>query len=166
MKVRKATLKDAEAILYLQIETIRSSNSVDYTCQEIDAWIASRCLEHMKWLVDHEHVWVAADSSNKIFGFGTLKGNSVLQLFVAPQYQRRGIGSAIFTALEETGINNGFSEIVTESTITAVQFYKRKGFQEVTRKKWGDAQMEVVLMRKLLKTLGHDLDTKAKNGID
>ena len=150
MEVRKATLRDAEAVLNLQIETIRASCSADYTPAEIDAWIASRRLDHMEWLISLGQVWVAVDSSGTVLGFGTLKGNSILKLFVAPQCQRTGIGSALLTHLERAAAAESI-EITTESTITAVEFYRRNGYEEITRKKWGDAQMEVVAMTKQLR---------------
>lgn len=39
-----------------------------------------------------------------------------------------------------------------DSTLTAAPFYQYKGYDEVNRKRVGKAQLDVVVMRKSLKT--------------
>jgi putative acetyltransferase len=75
-----------------------------------------------------------------IAGFGELETNGHIDCFYCHKnYQRRGVGSQIYQAIEVKALELSMSRLFTEASITAKPFFQRLGFsvvkeQEVTRR--------------------------------
>jgi predicted N-acetyltransferase YhbS len=52
-------------------------------------------------------------------------------VFVAPDFQRRGVGRQLMAEVERTARNAGMATLVVQSSVTAVPFYARLGFKVV-----------------------------------
>jgi putative acetyltransferase len=169
MQVRRARIEEAQVIVDLQVDTIRRINSRDYSEEQINAWLRHRRVDHFEWLISHGHCYVCLDDrEDNIVGMGTIRGNEVLQLFASADRQRQGIGSAILRQMEECALLQGFETVELDSSLSAVGFYERRGYEEIGRKQrdWGgNVTMTVVPMRKELNAGQHEGVSPSANSI-
>lgn len=126
--------EDAEAINTLHEGTIRAINSVHYTSEQIDAWVVE--LDATYWIHTFEKTngLVATNHNNDtIIGFGDIvccKNIAELQrLYVHKNYQGRGVGSALITALEAIAQRQDSIKINVNSSITARPFYVARNYR-------------------------------------
>ncbi|TFF96427.1 MAG: GNAT family N-acetyltransferase [Promethearchaeota archaeon] len=66
---------------------------------------------------------------NKIIGVGGLEENYIGTVFVSPEYQHQGIGKAIMKEVEAKARDKGINKVFLNSSINAVPFYKRLGYE-------------------------------------
>uniref|UniRef100_UPI003FEFED2E GNAT family N-acetyltransferase n=1 Tax=Parasutterella excrementihominis TaxID=487175 RepID=UPI003FEFED2E len=83
------------------------------------------------WNRDFEkHISFVAIDDRTIVGFGDIEENGYLdRLFVRPDYQRMGIGTAICNKLEGAVQGNVF----THASITAKPFFEKRGYKVIKR---------------------------------
>jgi len=75
-----------------------------------------------------EHVLALDDSGNPV-GTGRLLANgSIGRMAVLRDWRRRGVGSALLTALLELGQEKGFQTICLDAQKTVIKFYQTQGF--------------------------------------
>ena len=68
------------------------------------------------------------DSKEGILGVGGLDLNEVRLLYVSPDHQGKGIGSALLAHLESMVPPSLFADVFVYSTFAAVNFYRSHGF--------------------------------------
>lgn len=61
-------------------------------------------------------------------GTGTLRGNDIGRVFVLPEYQGRGIGSAIMDALEAEAQRQGHETVTLCSSLPGYALYEKRGY--------------------------------------
>ena len=94
----------------------------------MDAW-APRSRNLKDWNRGFEkHISFVAIDDRTIVGFGDIEENGYLdRLFVRPDYQRMGIGTAICNKLEGAVQGNVF----THASITAKPFFEKRGYKVI-----------------------------------
>jgi putative acetyltransferase len=152
MQIRKARIEEAQSVIDLHSDTVRRINSRDYSAKQIDMWLGKRKVEITEAMIAGGEYYVAADEQGRILGAGHMKEKKITGLYVSADHQREGIGSAILGQMEKDALANGAEMMEIDSTLTAAPFYQYKGYDEVNRKRVGKAQLDVVVMRKSLKT--------------
>jgi putative acetyltransferase len=140
IKVRLFQTQDAEQIARLFHETIREVNICDYSTSQVKAW-APDDIYFRNWVeVCSSRFTYVADDEGVIAGFGELETNGHIDCFYCHKnYQRRGVGSQIYQAIEVKAFELSMNRLFTEASITAKPFFQRLGFsivkeQEVTRR--------------------------------
>ena len=140
IKVRLFQTQDAEQIARLFNETIREVNICDYSTSQVKAW-APDDIYFRNWVeVCSSRFTYVADDEGVIAGFGELETNGHIDCFYCyKNYQRRGVGSQIYQAIEVKAFELSMNRLFTEASITAKPFFQRLGFsivkeQEVTRR--------------------------------
>jgi len=129
MKVRLFKPEDTEQIALLFHNTVRKINSRDYSTAQVMAWSPTD-LYWRDWsgLCSSRFTYVAAENQ-KVLGFGELEADGHIDCFyVHHQYQRCGVGSSIYSAIENKARDLGLEQLVTEASITAKPFFLRQGF--------------------------------------
>jgi putative acetyltransferase len=81
--------------------------------------------EHFTRMASDQEVWVF-EEDGRILGFASLHGDEVPALYVEPEAQSRGIGSALFARLQERR-RVGFRFWVFQENVRARGFYERHG---------------------------------------
>jgi putative acetyltransferase len=121
-------------------ETIREVNICDYSTSQVKAW-APDDIYFRNWVeVCSSRFTYVADDEGVIAGFGELETNGHIDCFYCHKnYQRRGVGSQIYQAIEVKAFELSMNRLFTEASITAKPFFQRLGFsivkeQEVTRR--------------------------------
>ncbi|WP_088889332.1 GNAT family N-acetyltransferase [Leptolyngbya ohadii] len=153
MRIRLFETQDAEQVAQLFHDTVRAVNIRDYSDSQVQAW-APDDIDFRNWLkVCSSRFTYVADDDGVIAGFGELEPNGHIDCFYCHKnYQRCGVGSQIYQAIEAKARELGLGRLFVEASITAKPFFQRMGFsvvkeQEVTRR--GETFINYV-MEKLL----------------
>lgn len=88
--IRRATVADAGALAEIYVTSRRSAAGLpraSHRDEDVRAWFATTVL------VEHE-VWVAEVEARAV-GLTVLRGESIDQLYVRPDAQRRGVGARL-----------------------------------------------------------------------
>ncbi|HCI03743.1 MAG: GNAT family N-acetyltransferase [Candidatus Pacebacteria bacterium] len=133
MKIRLVRDGDYAAIARLRKQTIRNVNSKDYSEKIIQNWLSMRSAQDFRKSADECKRWVAIENE-KIIGFCEHNFEcEVSRIYVHKNYLRKGVGSRLLEVAEASLEKLGCKEIRIESTITAKDFYKIRGYR-VTKK--------------------------------
>lgn len=123
--IRRGTVDDAAAVADVYLASRRAAvgripRGV-HTDGEVRAWFASTVL------VEHE-VWVT-ELERRIVGILVLRGDSLDQLYVRPEAQRRGVGSRLLAHAKR---GRGRLRLYTfEANEPAREFYEKHGFKPI-----------------------------------
>ncbi|GFH96553.1 putative N-acetyltransferase YafP [Lachnospiraceae bacterium] len=127
MIIRQYQPTDCKELAELFYNTIHTVNAKDYTKEQLDVWATGQ-VDLKKWnrsLQEHFSI-VAVD--DVIVGFGDMDKTGYLDhLYVHPDYQGKGIATAICNQLESAVKEN----IVTHASITARTFFEKRGYKVV-----------------------------------
>lgn len=128
MIIRVYQPSDCERLAELFYKTVHTVNATDYTKEQLDAW-ATGTVDLKEWNQSFEdHYSLVALDDEIIVGFGDIDKSGYLdRLFVHPDYQGRGIATAICNQLEQNVQGN----VVTHSPITARPFFAKRGYKLV-----------------------------------
>ncbi|MGL5968900.1 MAG: GNAT family N-acetyltransferase [Kluyvera sp.] len=123
MLIRCYRESDFPALCQIFLRAIRETASQHYSPSQIAAWAQ---VDEARWRqkMAESRVLVATVDARPV-GFITAMGNDIDLLFVAPDYSRQGVASALLDAL--------FAQIPTgtltvEASITARPCFERHGF--------------------------------------
>jgi predicted N-acetyltransferase YhbS len=128
--IRPAHPSDADDISNVIIQALRQTNGKDYA-PEIIARIA-RGFEPdaIKTLID-TRVMFTAELAGRIVGTAGLDRSMARTVFVAPDVQGLGVGSALMAAVMAAARERGIDVLSLRSSVTAEAFYARVGFKSV-----------------------------------
>ncbi len=125
---------DAEETAEVIAFTLKTSNSKDYSSEYINECIASHSAVVLTERAKEGHMYVACDN-HKIVGCGAIAGywgstteSILLTIFVLPEYQGKGIGRMIIQTLEQDEYFLRANRIEIPASITAVEFYRKMGY--------------------------------------
>jgi len=132
MNIRLFQPQDAEQIAQLFHETVRQVNIHDYSNNQVAAW-APDDIYFRNWAkICSERFTYVADDQGIIAGFGELELNGHIDCFYCHKnYQRMGVGSKIYFAIEAKAEELGLNRLYVEASITAKSFFLDKGFSVI-----------------------------------
>ncbi|MDJ0623621.1 MAG: GNAT family N-acetyltransferase [Desulfocapsaceae bacterium] len=129
MKIRKYLPGEEKYIWDLFYNTIHNINVRDYTIEQIEAWAPSDLDENI-WtdkIIEIDPYVVVAES--KIVAYADLQENGYIDHFYCHhEHQRKGVGSFLFSFLEQLAISKNISKLVSDVSITAKPFFESRGF--------------------------------------
>ena len=154
IKIRKATLEDCEALCEIHVSAIRELGKTHYSPAEVDAWSRGRTPARYEKHIRERTVIVALHRSIPV-GFGTLDDTTgeLFQLYVRPEYARKGIGTQILQELLGIARAAGLSEVHCRSSLNAQAFYAHAGFQpgQKCKHRFRDGgEVDCIPMKKIL----------------
>lgn len=134
MEIRRFKQDDATETARVIAETLRVSNSSDYSKQYIEDIIASHSSDELIKVSKERHMYVVCDN-RRIIGTGGIAGywgslteSILLTIFVLPEYQGKGIGRKIIETLEQDEYFLRANRIEIPASVTAVGFYRKMGY--------------------------------------
>lgn len=126
---------DVEEIVRLIRRNFREVNVKDYGERAMAALSATHDVNWFKSVAEYAHVYVFWNE-DKIVGVGSISsflGNPtesiLLTIFVLPEFHGQGIGSYIIDTLESDELFLRAERIEIPASITAVEFYRKKGYE-------------------------------------
>lgn len=126
MILRKYQPSDCETILSLFYNTVHNINKKDYSKKQLNAWANKNI--NLKTLNSSllSNYTIVAEIDGLIVGFGDITKTGYLDhLYVHHNYQNQKIATKICDELEK---NTNSKKIITHSSITALGFFKKRGY--------------------------------------
>ena len=126
--------ENAEEIVNLIIRNFREVNVKDYGEKATEELVATHDVNWFKGVAEYAHVYVFWNE-NKIVGvgcissfWGSLTESILLTIFVLPEFHGQRIGGYIIDTLENDELFLRAERIEIPASITAVEFYRKKGY--------------------------------------
>ncbi len=127
--------EDTEEIVNLIIRNFKEVNVKDYGEEAIAAISVTHDVNWFKGVAEYANVYVFWNE-DKIVDVGSISsfwGSStesiLLTIFVLPEFHGQGIGSYIIDTLESDELFLRAERIEIPASITAVEFYRKKGYE-------------------------------------
>lgn len=123
-----SVLRDLLAASFEELtqEDYSEDERIAWVCVAEDAEVFCKLLE--------EGVTLVVEIKGDPVGFASLKENNILNmLYVHPYHVHEGIGTMLCDALETVVRTQGGTEILVESSETAVLFFERRGYKSLQR---------------------------------
>ena len=134
MEIRLFKQEDAPEVAQVVAETLKISNSKDYSSEYINDTISSHSADILIERAKTGHFYVVCDKE-RIVGCGAIAGywgstteSILLTIFVLPEYQGKGIGRQMIHTLERDEYFLRAKRIEIPASITAVEFYRKMGY--------------------------------------
>lgn len=133
--VRRARHLDARSIIQAHIKSIREICSKDYNERQIKAWSGIDFKESI-WqeLMKTNHIWVV-DDGKFIHGFCDLRIDGeeaeIKGLYLSPKISGQGYGRKMLETAKKFCNRKKVKKIKLSSTITALNFYRKQGFEGI-----------------------------------
>ncbi|MFC4448298.1 GNAT family N-acetyltransferase [Halorussus aquaticus] len=135
--LRPAKPSDTEAILVVHVAAIIAHGPSAYTDEQVAAWAAKPegTDRYTNAIEDSSTELVVAETDGRVVGFGKLdvERGEVEAVFVDPERNGEGIGSAILNHFEQRLRDEGFEVVRLRAVLNAVGFYERQGYERVAR---------------------------------
>lgn len=141
--IRLAQAADAPAISNVIIQSLRETNSRDYTPEIISRVERSFSPAAVIELLGRRAVFVA-ECEGQIVGTASLDQAVVRTVFVVPNVQGRGIGRLLMAAVMREAEKHHIAVLSVPSTVTAELFYARLGFNAV-RDAWHGDERTIIM---------------------
>jgi GNAT superfamily N-acetyltransferase len=128
--VRRAHAADKKSIWQVHTSAIRELCKSHYGKKEITQWLDSLRPEAYDRVLREREVFVA-EKENEIVGYGQLdlQDKEIEAIYVSPTCVGQGVGMLLLERLEEVAGESGVTWLHLCSTLNAVGFYERKGYQ-------------------------------------
>ena len=133
--IRRFEKDDAQIVADLIGTTLSVSNSKDYPPEFIKENIESHSEQVIVDWANESYFYVAV-AGDSIIGCGGITGywgstteSYLVSIFVLPEYQHRGVGKQIVESLEADEYFKRAWRTEVGSSLTAVDFYRRLGYQ-------------------------------------
>ncbi|MCM1538955.1 MAG: GNAT family N-acetyltransferase [bacterium] len=126
--------EDAEEIVHLITRNFKEINVKDYGEKAMEALAATHDVKWFRGIAECANVYVFW-KEDKIVGVGSISSfwgspveSILLTVFVLPEFHGQGIGSCIIDTLESDPLFLSAERIEIPASITAVEFYRKKGY--------------------------------------
>ena len=131
MFLRAYRRDDKRALQQLFYESVHGIGHAYYTTAQLERW-APAVPDRERWiLLDAQYCFVV-EAHKQLVGFAAL-GNSQLDwLYVHPNYQLKGVATALMRQMERSARKNGMPGIHTAVPLNARGFFERSGFRVQT----------------------------------
>jgi putative acetyltransferase len=128
--IRRAREEDAGAVYEAHSRSIREVCSSHYNEEETRAW-AGRLYPGVHVLSILSHDFFVAEDAQGIIGFSELIVDSgeVRAVYVHPRALRKGVGSALLSAVENVARLAGLTSLHLFGSLNAVPFYESAGYR-------------------------------------
>ena len=147
IEIRPARPSDAAAISRVIISALHISNARDYTPEVIRRVEQSFSVQRVAQLIATRQVLVA-ERDEQLLGTASLDGQVIRTVFIDPPMQGRGIGRMLMLAITRLAREQGIAELFVPSSLTAMGFYQRLGFERQREVVDGD-EHTLVMARQL-----------------
>nr|ADQ54418.1 GNAT family acetyltransferase [uncultured marine crenarchaeote E37-7F] len=148
MRIRKFKQEDARKVSYLIRKTLREVNSKDYPQNQIKFMCENHSSKRIVEKASNRLMYVAVEGE-RILGTVGLKDTFITTLFVNPKFHNRGIGTELMNHVESTARKKGYICVSVPSSVTAYDFYRKRGYKKV-RDEYSPQYGQVIVMEKKL----------------
>jgi len=128
--IRPAKQEDLQSIWRVHTRAIKEVCKNHYSAREIKAWAAVLKPARYRGSIEKGVFFVAVEDED-IVGFGNLNRDTceVEAMYVDPDHLRRGVGMKILRNIETVARDCGLTTLRLTSSLNAVPFYQKAGFE-------------------------------------
>lgn len=134
VNIRRFKDQDAEPISHLICRNFLEVNSKEYGLEAMKKLAESHNAAWVRQVAGYAHMYVF-EWKNQIIGVGSISSfwgseteSILLTIFVLPEFHGKGIGRRIINTLEADELFTRASRIEIPASITAVEFYRKFGY--------------------------------------
>jgi len=153
IKILKAKNDDTRRITEIQKKCVLKTNVKFYPIKIIKEWLKKISQKNILSQLKNTS-WYVLVFKNKMAGFCqfSLDKKELYQINIDPAFQNAGLGKILYDFVERKFIEKNKKEISLNSTLNAVNFYKKLGFKPIKEIKFklNKQSIEMVQMRKKL----------------
>lgn len=153
MQVRPPREDELEAVAATHVAAAEAGGARAYDPETVESWAKRGERSPDDYPVDDPatHFVVAVTGDREVAGFGELVPDEreVRAVYVHPDHERRGVGTALLAHLEGYARALDCQALTLQSSLNAVEFYERAGWQQ-TGTGESPGGIEVVELRKPL----------------
>lgn len=129
LELRRYRESDLDELHALIVRTIRGSYPAHYPPRAVQFFIDYHSRE--KIAADGSSAFIiVAMLDGRMIGTATLADSSVGRVFVAPELQGEGIGTALMDRIESEARQLGLTELVLDASLPAFNFYQDRGYRK------------------------------------
>ncbi len=142
ISIRQAIRDEWPDVLKIHRRAIHEIAAADYPIEVLSAWGSPLKDEDMPRMraefdakLEHGHIVIVAEVEGCLAGFGEVvpERNELLALYVNPDFERQGVGSAILGELERVAREKNLPYLQMDASLTATPFYGIHGFRALGR---------------------------------
>ena len=133
--IRRFVPADASDVQNIIHRGLREINNKDYPAARIDEYCDYFTVDKIRNQAETAHMYVAVSDDGRVVGTGTIASfwgseteSILLTIYILPDLIGYGIGTAIIRALEKDEYALRAKRIEIPSSITAVNFYRKMGY--------------------------------------
>jgi putative acetyltransferase len=158
MIIRRASVAECDALLDCWLRSVQATH--DFVSAEDIAAMVPEVRTYLS--SDTGEIWVACEETGAIMGFMGLSGPKMDALFVAPEFQGRGVGRRM---VQEARARHAHLTVdVNEQNSSARRFYEACGFVVDGRSELDDQGRPYPLLHLRLVTPGRVLQPSVTQG--
>ncbi|MFH1648311.1 MAG: GNAT family N-acetyltransferase [Patescibacteria group bacterium] len=153
--ITKTKKAEAKKISEVHRGCVLVTNAKFYSPEVIRAWVKEINEENVLEQLENSE-WYSIREDNKIVGFTQfdLETGVIYQMNILPEYQNKGYGKKLYQHIENILKKEGFKKIELNSSLNAINFYKKMGFKEIENIEYPSGVNEInipeVKMEKIL----------------
>lgn len=135
MQVRRYKIGEEDALRQICRDTTLRVNVEEYGCELVEKW-AAMLKDVSKWeeRIHRKNPFVA-EKDGAIVGFAEITETGKISAFYSHcEWQRKGVGEALYEAIEAEASRLEVDSIQVESSSSASGFFERKGFRVMDEK--------------------------------
>jgi GNAT superfamily N-acetyltransferase len=127
MEIKNYTELYFNIIFDIVHKTIEEIYPKYYPRSAVDFFHYHHSKEKMEKQLSNEVTLILSDD-NKFIGTGSLFENEIKRFFILPEYQGNGYGKILLNRLEKSIDRNKYDKYVLDSSLGAVEFYRKNGY--------------------------------------
>lgn len=128
--LRAARPADRPALEIVRQQAIEAAYAERYERDAVAAWVATPEAALAKWIDDDRFVVLVAETDVTQVGYavGDRSSGRIEAIYVAPDYGRRGYGTALLEAIEARCAAAGASTLTVDAPAPVAAFFREQGF--------------------------------------
>ena len=146
--IRPIEEHDIPRVSALIQNTLLVSNLVDYDLEIIGNLLDAFSPEELRALAKKRKIYIY-EVDGVLLGTIGLEGDRIYNFFVSPDRQGSGVGGELLDFVENRARAEGQQKLVVSSSLTAVAFYRGKGYSK-TGEQVNESYGRTVTMKKKL----------------
>lgn len=131
MEVRPPTAAELEAVVTVHVDAAEVGGAQVYDPETVAGWARRGDRSVDDYPVDDPASHFVVAVREEVLGFGEVvpEKREVRAVYVHPDHQRRGVGTALLSHLEGYARGCGVGQLQLKSSLNAVEFYRRHGYE-------------------------------------
>ncbi|UCH32419.1 MAG: GNAT family N-acetyltransferase [Candidatus Bathyarchaeota archaeon] len=147
--IRAFEPEDAVSVSNLVRRVVKESLSKDYPEPTVQLLYIEYKPEYFKEPIHNQKIFIAEDNSI-IVGTAAIHGNLIMDVFVDPDYEGKGIGSQLLAHLERLARLQGHTTTQISANPYAIDFYEKLGYFKVEETYLEPYDLWEIIVRKKL----------------